>query len=129
MTGALGEGVTVGVSLERSCDAVFFFDLPRSEPNDFFTSDSFGLGGCLVGSGVSDLGASCSLNWAASGWDCDGVSKTATSPTCFCAWPSAAFASATGSRYQKAHPEAFACPFGGSWAISTGAVLGKGASA
>jgi hypothetical protein len=102
------ELVDAGVFFNVSLAVDFAFGRPRREAKDFLASDSF-LGGCPGFSlGVFVATCSCSLNWAASGCDWDGVSRTATSPTCFCASPLTDLSWALGlSVYQKAHPDGF----------------------
>jgi hypothetical protein len=117
-TGELWIGVA---ALLESSDSVgvstgelLAFERPRSDLNDLFANDSLGsfnsaLGACC-GSLAPSLvcGCSVSLNWAASGFDCEGVSKTATSPTCLCASPSPGLLSALGfPLYQKAQAAGF----------------------
>jgi hypothetical protein len=106
--GEVLEGVAalleLGVSVCRSFGAFFALGRPRRDLNDRLdVGSSFG---------GSSFGGSCSLNWAASGCDCEGVSKTATSPTCLCWVPSGVVLPSFGPLLnQKAHPEGFEASF------------------
>ena len=95
-------GVIVGVSL-----VVFALGRPLSDRNERLVSDSSATGGEFPVCAFFG-GSPCSLNCAGSGLDCEGVSETATSPTCFCDDCSTPLVSILGlSLNQKAQPDEF----------------------
>lgn len=96
----LETGLSDGVSFCADMN----FGRPRNERNDLLeVGSSDGTGGAASSEDFG-FGCSCSLNCAGSGWDWEGVSETATSPTCFCG-PSLPLSTLGLSRYQKAQPD------------------------